>query len=86
MLTLHTSLAHTLAAAGTHGGGSISTAAIVIAAIAALIALASAAWAFARLRAIEPRWALSARHVIAEAGQRASSTWAEFRDWVRLGR
>jgi len=68
-----------------HHATTISTAAIVLAAIAALLALGSAVWAIARLQAFEPRWTLSARHVIAEAGLRASSAWAEFGDWIRLG-
>jgi hypothetical protein len=67
--------------AGTH----LSTGAIVIAALAALLALGCAAWAIARRRALEPRWWLSLRHAIAEARFRVSATWAEFADWVRLG-
>jgi len=39
----------------------------------------------ARRRAFEPHWLLSLRHAMAEAGFRASATWAEFSDWVRLG-
>ena len=35
--------------------------------------------------AVEPRWWLSFQHTTAEAGYRASSTWAEFTDWARLG-
>jgi hypothetical protein len=54
--------------------------------LAALVALASLVWAVFRLGAFEPHWLLSARHSVAEAGYRTSSTWAEFRDWVRLGR
>ena len=64
----------------------ISTLAIVIAALAALVALACAAWAVARQRAYEPHWWLSLRHAMAEAGFRTSATWAEFTDWARLGR
>ncbi len=64
----------------------ISTEAIVLAAIAALLLLACAIWAFARSRAYEPHWLLSLRHAMAEAGFRMSATWAEFSDWVRLGR
>jgi hypothetical protein len=64
----------------------VSTEAIVLAAIAALLLLACAAWAFARSRAYEPRWLVSLRHAMAEAGFRTSATWAEFADWVRLGR
>jgi hypothetical protein len=70
----------------THGTGGLSTAAIVIAVVAGLLALGCAAWAIARARAYEPHWLLSARHAVAEAGFRASSTWSEFSDWVRLGR
>jgi len=68
------------------GSGHVSTEAIVLAAIAALLLLASAAWAFARSRAYEPHWLLSLRHAMAEAGFRTSATWAEFTDWARLGR
>jgi hypothetical protein len=64
---------------------SISTEAIVIAAVAALAALACAAWGIARWRAFEPRWTLWLRHAVSEAGLRASSTWSEFADWMRLG-
>jgi hypothetical protein len=65
---------------------STSTAAIALAAVAALLALAATAWGIARRRAYEPRWLASLRHTMAEAGFRASATWAEFTDWVRLGR
>jgi hypothetical protein len=65
---------------------STSAAAIVLAAIAALLALASLLWAVARWQAFEPHWILSMRHATSEAGYRASATWAEFTDWVRLGR
>ncbi|MCW2971579.1 MAG: hypothetical protein JWO23_2706 [Solirubrobacterales bacterium] len=66
-------------------GAGLSTAAIVLAALAALLALVCAAWGIARLLAYEPQWTVSARHMIAEAGFRASSTWDEFSDWIRLG-
>jgi hypothetical protein len=68
-----------------HGTGKLSTAAIVLAALAALLALGCAAWGIARLQAYEPHWARSARHAVAEAGVRVSATWAEFSDWIRLG-
>jgi hypothetical protein len=73
------------ARAGTHRSGGLSAAAIAIAVIAALVALGAAAWGLARRRAFEPHWTLSARHAMAEAGYRASSTWAEFSDWIRVG-
>jgi len=64
----------------------LSTGAIAIAALAALVALACLAWGVARWRALEPRWTLFLRHAVTEASFRASATWAEFTDWVRLGR
>jgi hypothetical protein len=63
----------------------LSTAAIVVAAVAALLALGCAAWGLARRRAFEPHWLLTLRHAMAEAGFRTSATWAEFADWARLG-
>jgi hypothetical protein len=68
------------------GSSSTSGAAIALAVLAALAALACAAWAIARRQAFEPLWAASLRHSMAEAGFRASATWAEFTDWARLGR
>jgi hypothetical protein len=62
-----------------------STVAIAAAAVAAVLLLACIGWALARRRAFEPHWLLSLRHAMAEAGFRASATWAEFTDWARLG-
>jgi hypothetical protein len=66
--------------------GKLSDTAIAVAALAALIVLVCLAWGIARMLTFEPRWTQSLRHAIAEAGFRASATWAEFGDWVRLGR
>jgi hypothetical protein len=63
----------------------LSTGAIAVAVVAAVLVLACIGWALARRRAFEPHWLLSLRHSMAEAGYRASATWAEFTDWVRLG-
>jgi hypothetical protein len=83
-----TAPAQTSAARAKAGKGDrpLSTGAIVIAALAALLVLVCAAWAIARSRALEPHWLLSLRHAMAEAGFRASATWSEFADWARLGR
>jgi hypothetical protein len=64
----------------------LSTGAIALAVVAALLVLACLGWALARRRAFEPHWLLSLRHAMAEAGFRSSATWAEFTDWARLGR
>lgn len=74
------------AAKARHGGRHISALAIVVAALGALLLAGCAAWALARGRAFEPRWWLSLRHSVAEAGYRASATWSELGDWARLGR
>jgi hypothetical protein len=64
----------------------LSTGAVVIAVLAALLVLACLIWAFARSRAFEPHWLVALRHSAAEAGFRASATWSELLDWARLGR
>lgn len=65
-----------------------STRPLVIGAIAlgALLLLALLLWGWARLRGWDPVWAARARHAWGEAGYRVTSTWAEFSDWLRLGR
>lgn len=65
--------------------GKLSTGAVLAAVIGGLLALACIGWALLRWSAVEPRWTLPLRHSIAEAGFRASSVWAEFTDWIRLG-
>jgi hypothetical protein len=81
--TQSTSNAHT--SARSEHSESLSTAAIAAVIIAAVLVLACIAWALARRRAFEPHWLLSLRHAMAEAGFRASATWAEFADWAKLG-
>jgi hypothetical protein len=84
-VTQSTSNAHTPAPARSKHSESLSTAAIAAVVLAAVLVLACIAWALARRRAFEPHWLLSLRHAMAEAGFRASATWAEFTDWARLG-
>ena len=59
---------------------------IALAILAGLLALGTLAFGLVRWRAWEPAWADRFRHAAGEAGWRASSTWAEFTDFVRLGR
>ena len=59
---------------------------LLLAILGSLLALGLLAWALARWWAFEPRWLVGTRHACTEAGYRASATWAEFSDWVRLGR
>jgi hypothetical protein len=59
---------------------------VALAVIGALMALAGLLYGLARWWAWEPRWLVRMRHAGAEAGWRASGSWAEFMDWVRLGR
>jgi len=65
---------------------SLSNEAIGAAVFAGLLVLGCIAWAIIRQRAIEPHWTTSLRHAMAEAGVRVSATWAEFTDWVKIGR
>jgi hypothetical protein len=57
-----------------------------LAILAGLLALGAALFGIVRWRAWEPAWADRLRHAAGEAGWRASSTWAEFTDFVRYGR
>jgi hypothetical protein len=59
---------------------------VALAIIGALMALAALLYALARWWAWEPPWLVRARHAGAEASWRASGSWAEFVDWVRMGR
>jgi cobalamin biosynthesis Mg chelatase CobN len=59
---------------------------LVLAALMALMALGAIVYGVIRFTGWEPSWAPRARHAAAEAGWRASSTWAEFTDFVRFGR
>ncbi len=79
-------LALALAPRTTQPATRLSAAAIVAAAVAALLILACLAWGIARWWAYEPRWTLSLRHSLGEAGWRLSASWDEFSDWARLGR
>jgi hypothetical protein len=54
--------------------------------VGVLLLLAAALWGAARWWAWEPAAWVRWRHATAEAGWRTSATWAEFRDWLRLGR
>ena len=75
-------------ATATHAAGASSAPAPVIALAIVLVLMAMAAlwWSLTTWRGLEPRWLVGARHAWSEAGYRASGTWAEFTDWVRLGR
>ncbi len=77
---IHTSAAHLT---HTHG---LSSAGIALVALAAAVVLLCVVWGLSRMLTFEPRWTLTLRHAMAEASFRASATWAEFSDWVRLGR
>jgi len=59
---------------------------LALAILAGLFALSGLVIAAARWRGWEPAWADNFRHAAGEAGWRASSTWAEFTDFVRFGR
>lgn len=59
---------------------------IALAVLAGLLAIGTLTFGVVRWRAWEPAWADRFRHAAGEAGWRASSTWAEFTDFVRFGR
>ncbi|HEV2785802.1 MAG TPA: hypothetical protein VGV67_05405, partial [Solirubrobacteraceae bacterium] len=59
---------------------------LALAVLAGVLALGILTVGVARWRAWEPAWADRFRHAAGEAGWRASTTWAEFTDFVRFGR
>jgi hypothetical protein len=59
---------------------------VLLAILAGLLALAALTFGVVRWFAWEPAWAVRFRHAAGEAGWRASSTFAEFTDFVRFGR
>jgi cobalamin biosynthesis Mg chelatase CobN len=67
-------------------GSSHKGARLALLVLAALVLILLALWAAARWWAWEPHWLVRWRHATAEAGWRASAAWAEFTDWLRLGR
>jgi hypothetical protein len=64
----------------------LSAWAVAAVVLAALLIVVCLAWGAARWLAYEPRWTVSLRHSLAEAGWRLAGTWKEFADWIRLGR
>ena len=74
------------AAPATGSEASILRVVIPLAIVLVLMAMAALWWSLTTWRGLEPRWLLGVRHAWSEAGYRASGTWAEFTDWVRLGR
>jgi hypothetical protein len=64
----------------------LSTGALALAVLGALLALGCIVWVLGRWLALEPRWTISLMHSLREAGDRGSASWAEFTDWARLGR
>ncbi|HEX5307581.1 MAG TPA: hypothetical protein VFW38_00710 [Solirubrobacteraceae bacterium] len=69
-----------------HAKKGLSGLALVLAAIGALLVLASLVWAISRWLALQPRWTSSLLYSLREASYHASATWAEFSDWARIGR
>jgi hypothetical protein len=59
---------------------------IVLAILASLLALSALLFGVVRWLAWEPAWSVRLRHATGEAGWRAAGTWADFSDFVRLGR
>lgn len=79
--------APTQPAAASSGGVDRHTALVLaLIGIGALMLAALGLWGTARSRGWDPAWVARTRHAWGEAGFRTTSTWAEFTDWLRLGR
>jgi hypothetical protein len=70
----------------THPTNHTSAAVWVLAAIGVLLVLLAALWGIARWLGLEPEWWQSLRRVFVEAGWHAEAAWADFADWIRVGR
>jgi hypothetical protein len=66
--------------------GNDRAAVLLLLLVGALVLLALILWAIARWQAYDPPWLARWRHATGEAGWRAGNAWAEFTDWLRLGR
>jgi hypothetical protein len=77
-----------LAAAGDgqDNGGGLPAPLVGLGVVALLAALAAGLVGLLRWAAVDPLWLQRSRHATAEAGWRTSAAWAEFTDWLRLGR
>jgi hypothetical protein len=71
---------------GTTSGDDGKLPVLLLAVVGALLLAAALAIAAARWWAYDPPWLVRTRHATAEAGWRTSAAWAEFRDWLRIGR
>jgi hypothetical protein len=67
-------------------GGDRTPLVVALIGVGALLLLALGLWGLARSRGWDPAWVARMRHAWGEAGFRTTSTWAEFTDWLRLGR
>ena len=74
------------AAQPTVTSGNDRAAVLLLLLVGALVLIALVVWALARWQAWEPPWLARWRHATGEAGWRAGNAWAEFTDWLRLGR
>jgi hypothetical protein len=76
----------TAAPAATPSDGRDTAAILLLLVVVVLLLAALALAGVARWQAWDPPWLQRWRHASAEAGWRASNAWAEFSDWLRLGR
>jgi hypothetical protein len=74
------------AAQPTVRSGNDRAAVLLLVMVGALLLLGLVLWAVARWQAWDPPWLARWRHATGEAGWRAGNAWAEFTDWLRLGR
>jgi len=51
-----------------------------------LLVVAALLWGLARWLGVEPAWWQNVRRTLAEASWHAEAAWADFADWIRVGR
>jgi hypothetical protein len=68
------------------GSTALPAALVALMVLGVVLAIGVLAWLAGRWLAFDPRWLQRWRHAGREAAYRASGLWADFTDWVRLGR
>ncbi len=72
--------------ARTHPSSGTPAGVIIVAVIALLLVVAALLWGIARWLGVEPAWWQNVRRTLAEASWHAEAAWADFADWIRVGR
>jgi len=69
-----------------HSPGNHTAAVVLLLLVAAVLIVGGLVYAIVDRAATEPEWLLRMRHSVGEAGWRVGNWWAEFVDFLHIGR